>query len=100
MIAFSWVSDELVNDMPVRVLSVAKDVVLGDRLLGVSWACILYVTGHKVAFRLLADEEMVSWQARLVLARELFSRIERVSVARGHWSDGGHSWQPIVEYPS
>ena len=65
----------------------------------VTWAGVLEVTESQVRISLAADEEMVSWQARLVLARESFSRSERVSGARGHRSDGGHSWQPSIEYP-
>ena len=45
---FSWVSDEPVDDIPVRALSVAKDFVF----LG-SWVCILWVTGRKFAVRWL-----------------------------------------------
>ena len=40
--------------------------------------------GSQIRNSLAADEAMVSWQARLVLARELVSRSERASDARGH----------------
>ena len=48
--------------------------------------------GSLIRISLAADEEMVSWQARLVLARELFSRSERVTDAHAHRL---HSWQAI-----
>ena len=55
--------------------------------------------GSQVRVSLAADEEMVSWQARLVLALDLFSPSERVSHARGHRSAVGDSLQPIAEDP-
>ena len=68
---FAWVSGELVDDMPVRAHSVAKDVVF----LG-SWACNLWVTGQSFAFLMAADREIVTWQEPLVFARELISHSE------------------------
>ena len=53
---FSWVSDEPVDDMLVRALSVAKDAVF------------LKDMGSQIRISLAANKEVVSWQARLVLA--------------------------------
>ena len=47
-----------------------------------------------------ADDEMVSWQERLVHARESFLRSERGSYARGHRSvPVEHSLQPFAVDP-
>ena len=63
----------------ILVLAIAQDVVLfGDmdvHYLG---------DGSQIRISLAADDEMVSWQERLVHARILFSRSERGSDARGH----------------
>ena len=70
---FSCVSDELVDDMRLRTLTFIKDVVfLGD--MGV----YSLSDGSHICISLAADEKMV-WQAQFVLAREFFSRSERVS---------------------
>ena len=81
--------------MPVRAGSVAKNVVVfGDmgvhRVGGVS----------QVRISLFADDEMFSWQERLVHERELFSRSARGSDARGHRSvPSEYIWQHIAEDP-
>ena len=62
-------------------VSVAEDVVfLGD--MGVH----SLGDGSRICMSLTADDEIVSWQGRLVHARALFSCSERDSEARGHQS--------------
>ena len=64
----------------MRAFPVARDVVLlGDMV--VHSPC----DESRVRCPLTADEKMVSWQERLVYARELFSRSERGFDARNHW---------------
>ena len=91
---FPWVSDEPVKDVLVRAFSVAKDVVLlGDmdvHSLG---------GGSRVRISLASDDEMVSWQERLVHARGHFSRRERGSEARGRSVLVEDSLLPIAEDP-
>ena len=74
--------------------SFAKDVVF-LRDVGMHSAS----DGSQIRISLAADAEMVSWQARLVLARELFSRSERVSDPRGHQSVFGDGLQPLAVDP-
>ena len=89
---FSWISDEPVGNMPVRAVSVAEDVVfLGD--MGVH----SLGGGSRVRISRAEDNEMVSWQERLVHARD-FSRSEQDSDARGHRSVSFEDCsQPVAE---
>ena len=79
--SLTLVSDEPFEYVPVRAFSVAEDVVLsvdmGVHPLG---------DGSRIRISLAADDEMVSWQERLVGAHGLFSRGECDSGARGHRS--------------
>ena len=69
----------LVMEALMRAFSVTE-VLLGD--MGVHPLGDL----SRVRFSLTADEEVVSWQEQPVHAHDLFSRSERVSHARNHWS--------------
>ena len=79
----------------MRAVSVAEDFVffgdIGVHSLG---------DGSRIRISLAANDEMVSWQERLVHARDLFFRSERGSDARGHWSvPAEDSLQPIADDP-
>ena len=69
------ISDEPVEDVPVRAFYVAHDVVL----LRVSRAGPLG-DGPRVCISLAADDELISGQERLVHARGMFTRSEEESL--------------------
>ena len=94
VMVFLWSLTEPVDDGACEQFSVAEDVVF------MTWVCIPLGDGSRIRVSLAADDEMVSWQERLAHARELCSRSERVSDARGHRSVlVGDSLQPIAEDP-